>query len=122
MQYLTNRRLTVLMLVVALALGSPAVVCQDLEAYKPVRIEAPPPEYPRRAYQDEVEGWVDLELTIDAKGRVDDVAVLDAEPRGLFERSAIRAVMRWRYRPPGDDGMSAPVKDRVRLAFKIELY
>ena len=102
--------------------GAPGWSQTPAESYKPERIEATAPEYPRKAFRDEVEGHVDLELTVGTDGRVEDVAILDAEPRQVFERAAIRAAMRWRYKPPSEDGISVPVKDKVRLTFKIELY
>ena len=116
-----HRRAVAIVLFLGL-LGAPGLsLAQAAPAgYKPERIEATAPEYPRKAYRDEVEGFVDLELTIGPNGRVEDVAILQAEPRQVFERAAIRAVMRWRYKPPSDDGINEPVKDSIRLTFKID--
>lgn len=86
----------------------------------PVRTAAVRPMYPAEARRSGQEGWVRLAFTVSASGTVKDVQVLDAEPRGLFERAAIRAVMRWQFRPAQQDGQ--PVASRVRqtLNFKLD--
>lgn len=58
-----------------------------------------PPEYPREAWRRGLEGWVDVELTIGADGRVVDARVVSSQPRGIFERAALRAVVQWVFDP-----------------------
>jgi TonB family protein len=48
-------------------------------------------EYPSEA-QGNIEGYVTLEFTIRSDGRAADVAVVDAKPRGVFDRAALEAV------------------------------
>ena len=71
----------------------------------PITAEAPidrtTPAYPQTAINDNVEGRVTLSITINPDGTVRDVTVLNAQPRGYFEKSAVRAVQRWRYKPTG---------------------
>ncbi len=57
------------------------------------------PLYPSIALAGEREGHVRLSITILPDGSVTDVQVVSAQPPGLFERSAIDAVKRWRYAP-----------------------
>ena len=57
------------------------------------------PRYPRMALERGVEGRVVMSITIMPDGSVRDVRVVDAQPRGYFESTAVRAVERWRYRP-----------------------
>jgi TonB family protein len=59
------------------------------------------PLYPPIALTGEREGHVRLSITILPDGSVTDVQVVSAQPPGLFERSAIDAVKRWRYAPSG---------------------
>ena len=59
------------------------------------------PLYPSIALAGEREGHVQLSITILPDGSVTDVQVVSAQPPGLFERSAIDAVKRWRYAPSG---------------------
>ncbi len=61
-----------------------------------VRID---PQWPREALLDRIEGWVKLEFTILPDGSVKDPVILDSEPGRLFDRSAMSAVLRWKFRP-----------------------
>jgi len=59
-----------------------------------------PPVYPARALVRKTEGWVKLQLIIDATGKVADARVLDAKPSGVFDAAALKAVRRWRFQAP----------------------
>ncbi|WP_299021996.1 energy transducer TonB [uncultured Photobacterium sp.] len=78
------------------------------------------PRYPARAKKQKVEGYVLLSFTIDKTGRPRDISVLEAKPRRLFNREAIRALRKWKYQPKVVDGKAiAQVGQTVRLEFKI---
>lgn len=88
------------------------------EARPIVRIS---PQYPVAAARDGIEGWVVLSFSINETGGVEDVEVLDAEPKRIFNREATRALRKWKYRPKIVDGK--PVKQSnitVQLDFKLE--
>lgn len=95
-------------------LGAPAA---DTDIIPLVRVN---PQYPARALSRGIEGWVDVEFTITAAGTVKDPVVVEADPKGLFERAALRAIRKWKYNPKVDHGV--PVERpgvRVRLRFDI---
>jgi len=69
------------------------------------------PEYPAGA--NSRMGRVALRLMIDERGAVDDVAVLRAEPEGVFERSALAAFAAARFSPGVLNGV--PVKSRLEI-------
>jgi protein TonB len=73
----------------------------DTTATPVVRVE---PRFPVEALRDGISGWVKLRFSIDESGSVTDVEVLQAEPRGVFEREATRALRRWKYQPQVIDG------------------
>lgn len=73
----------------------------DMDAIPLVRIA---PEYPARAAQRGTAGWVLLEFTVTTAGATKDVRVVDADPPGTFDRAAIKAVERFKYRPKVVDG------------------
>ncbi len=83
-----------------------------------VRIQ---PNYPVDAARDGIEGWVQLQFTIDASGKVRDVEVVDAQPKRIFDREARRAMLRWKYKPTLVNGK--PVEQSgmsVVLEFKLD--
>jgi len=79
-----------------------------------------PPLYPARALLRRTEGWVHLQLTIDAEGLVEDARVLDASPKGVFETAALKAVRRWRFEPPAKGAGKAPVQVKQKIEFNLE--
>ncbi len=71
------------------------------EAIPLVRVN---PLYPPRALARGIEGWVLLRFTIGPQGTTKDIEVLDANPKGYFERAATNAVEKYRYKPRIEDG------------------
>ena len=83
-----------------------------------VRIE---PQYPRKAAMQGIQGWVVLSFDITASGTVDNVQVLDAQPKRIFDMEAKRALLKWKYKPKMEDGKPvAQPGEKVRLDFKLE--
>jgi len=82
-----------------------------------VRIE---PEYPPRAKQQGIEGWVELEFTISPVGTVEDAVVTRAKPPFVFDQAALRAVRKWRYSPKTENGVAVARSGvQVRLRFEM---
>ena len=57
------------------------------------------PIYPRRALTRNIEGYVLVEFVVTASGGVRDPVVLVADPPGFFERAALNAVLKFKYKP-----------------------
>lgn len=76
---------------------------RDGDASPIVRID---PKYPQQAARDGKEGWVKLSFTITELGGVEDVEVIDSEPKRIFDREAKRALKKWRYKPKVVDGVA----------------
>jgi periplasmic protein TonB len=95
-------------------LGAPS----DRRAIPIVRI---PPQYPHRPLTRGIEGWVILEFTITITGTVEEVRIVESEPAGVFDRSASRAIKRWKYQPKLVEGKPVPQMNmRELVTFKIE--
>lgn len=78
------------------------------------------PQYPRRAQQRGLEGWVTLEFVVTRQGTVRDPVVIDSSS-SIFERAAIEAVQRFRYRPRVIDGEPVDVPGvQFRITFELE--
>lgn len=79
------------------------------------------PEYPRKAAMQGLEGWVRLKFDITAMGTVENVEVLESQPRRVFDMSAKRALLKWKYRPKMEEGKAVPQRgEMVQLDFKLE--
>lgn len=79
------------------ALGPPA----DAEAIPLFRMA---PQYPERAASRGIEGYVIMEFTITETGAVTNIKVIEADPPGMFDRAAIKAMEKWKYKPKIVDG------------------
>ena len=80
-----------------------------------------PPQYPRKALFDRVEGWVVVEFTIGTQGEVKNPRVVDANPRGTFDQAALDAVRRFRFKPRSIAGTPVEVQGvQNRIRFKLK--
>jgi protein TonB len=90
---------------------------RDGDATPIVRIE---PKYPIQAARDGKEGWVKLSFTINEIGGVEDVTVIEAEPKRIFNKEAKRALRKWKYKPKVVDGKAMKQPGlTVQLDFKM---
>ncbi len=79
------------------------------------------PQYPIRAADRGIQGWVEVQFTISAAGTVKDPVVVDAKPATIFNRAALRAIRKWKYSPKIEEGVAVDRPDvRVRLHFNLE--
>ncbi len=63
------------------------------------------PIYPFKARRKRLEGFVRLGFSVDAKGRAENIQVVDSEPSDIFEKSAISALQKWVFNiDPGYSG------------------
>ena len=96
-----------------LAVGAP----QDRNVQPKIRV---PPEYPARALNRGIEGWVELEFTVDEQGNVVEPRVVRADPESVFDRAALRAVRKFKYNPKVVNG--DPVRQTgIRFLFQFEI-
>lgn len=55
--------------------------------------------YPSRAWAHDKEGYVKITYDINAAGKVENAKVVEAEPKNLFEKSALDSIYKWKYEP-----------------------
>ena len=77
------------------------------------------PRYPTQAQRSGTEGWVEVDFTVDTEGKVRDAKVAQAQPRHVFDRSALEAVNRWRFEPAMRNGKPVASELRRRIQFKL---
>jgi len=98
-------------------LGGMAELKTDGDIIPIVRVE---PRYPRKAARAGTQGWVKLEFSILEDGTVTNAKVIDAKPRRVFNREAIRAIQRWKFKPKIVDGKPAQQTATQVIDFKLE--
>jgi len=93
------------------------IAASDTDVVPIVRVQ---PQYPLRASERGIEGWVEVEFTISKLGTVKDPSVINSHPSSIFDRSALKAIRKWKYNPKIEDG--EPVERpgiKVRLKFEL---
>lgn len=89
----------------------------DRDTVPIVRVE---PMYPSRAAQRRIEGWVVVEFTIGKQGRVENAKVVRSQPGTIFNRSALKAVSKWKYKPRVDNGLVVETHGhQTKITFKL---
>jgi len=94
-----------------------AIAASDSDVVPIVRVT---PQYPLRASERGIEGWVEVEFTISKLGTVKNPRVLNSHPSSIFDRAALKAIRKWKYNPKIEDG--EPVERsgvKVRLKFDL---
>jgi len=79
------------------------------------------PVYPRRAQTRGIEGYVLLEFIVTRTGAVTDPVVLESKPPGIFDRAAMNAALKFKYKPKVVNGEAIDVAGvRNRITFELE--
>jgi len=79
------------------------------------------PIYPRRAQSRGIEGYVIVEFTVTKNGSVKDPAVVEAQPEGIFDRAAMDAALKFKYKPRVVDGTPMEVAGvQNKITFQID--
>ncbi|MCF6319962.1 MAG: energy transducer TonB, partial [Proteobacteria bacterium] len=78
------------------------------------------PQYPSRASSRGIEGHVLVEFTVSKQGTVLNPVVIEAVPSKIFNKAAINAVLRFKYKPRVIDGVPQDVHGvQNRIVFKL---
>ena len=76
--------------------------------------------YPRAALRREIEGNVELELTVGVTGDVIDAFVVEATPPNRFEKNALKLARSYKYEPYSSNGVPTEVGGiRVTVSYRI---
>jgi TonB family protein len=77
------------------------------------------PVYPEEAKKNGTSGWVTVGFTVTPTGGVDNVHVVESEPKEVFDWAAMQAVEQWRFEPPMRDGKPVSQASNVKLRFDV---
>jgi len=81
-----------------------------------VRVE---PTYPGVAQQKGLEGWVDVRFDVMTSGLVTNIEVISSSNR-VFEKAAIKAVQRFRFKAPVADGQPQ-IATGIEYRFRFDM-
>ncbi len=77
------------------------------------------PQYPQRAAENGIEGYVIVEFTVTAEGTTDNVIAVESSHK-MFERNAVKAAQKFKFKPRVADGNPISV-DGVQNRIIFEL-
>lgn len=99
------------------AIGEMTPWKNDMDPTPLFRLE---PTYPLQAAKDGREGWTKMAFTIDEKGIVNDINIIESKGGNDLKREALKAFKKWRYAPKFIDGKAVTATDlTVQLDFKL---
>jgi TonB family protein len=96
-----------------------------MESAKPIPASAlkiatyVPPEFPQRASERNITGWVDVEFTVGTDGQTRNIVVTDASHETMFRREAMAAVEKWQFEPRMFMGRSIEQTSYTRIRFVL---
>lgn len=73
------------------------------------------PQIPEIAFEQGIEGWVEVVFVVLPNGTVENIRIINAEPKGVFEAAAVEGVSSWLY---ASHPRAREVKQKVY--FKLE--
>ena len=92
----------------------------NIDNHQLIRLFGQPGEYPMRAIQRGIEGYVIVGFSVDQLGLVFDAFVIESAPEGVFERSALKAIKKFKYKAKMIDG-KAIASDGQQYLFTYKL-
>jgi protein TonB len=78
------------------------------------------PMYPRDAAMQGLEGWVKVAFIITEVGTVKEPRVIDADPPRIFNREALRAILKWKFKPRVVDGVAVEREATQVIDFSLD--
>jgi len=111
----------------ALVLLAGLAVAQDKPAPKHLRVSSGvanslkthdvQPHYPREAREQGIQGDVVLQATIDTKGNLVDIKIVQGDP--ILVKASVDAIKKWKYRPYILNGEPVDVDTTIKIQFHL---
>ncbi|OOG55561.1 energy transducer TonB [Rhodanobacter sp. C03] len=98
------------------AAGSPTAGGETSDA---TLLKSVTPTYPSPALRAHQSGWVVVSYSIAADGHTDDIHVVDAQPKRVFDNAAMDAVRRYRFKPAMKDGVAVSTTQQLKIEFNL---
>ncbi len=78
------------------------------------------PVYPLMAKRQGIEGWVKVKFLVTETGRVEQVSILEANPKEIFNNAVRQCVNAWRFKPGTVEGIPVNVWAETVIRFELE--
>lgn len=75
------------------------------------------PKYPMKAAMGKISGCVELLISINEKGEVEEYKINKSYPKRLFDENAQTSLTTWKYNPTKENTTNQPVLTLVQLDF-----
>lgn len=85
-----------------------------------VPISTRAPCFPKIAHERNIEGFVEVLFVVKRDGSVNNIRVVNANPKGVFEAAALEGVRTWYYDSKQLGGATFEVKQRI--PFTLDMY
>ena len=99
--------------------GKDVVMTDDTVDVPPRPLLQTPMRYPPRAKATGVTGYVLLSVLIGPTGQVEKVKVLESQPAGVFDDTAVAGVQGWKFEPASYKGENVRVWAKQRVRFDL---
>ncbi len=97
---------------------SPLAFAQS-KSEPPVPVRTVAPDFPDNLKRDGVQGIVTVKCTVDEQGNVRDPTI-EKSSNPAFEKPAVAAVKKWRFKPATQDGKPIAVQISIPIKFVNE--
>ena len=77
------------------------------------------PDFPQRASERNITGWVDVEFTVGTDGKTRNIVVTDASHETIFRREATEAISKWQFEPRVFMGRTIEQTSFTRIRFVL---
>ncbi|WP_457552823.1 TonB family protein [Desulfobacula sp.] len=79
-----------------------------------------PPIYPIRASRRGIEGWVKIQFVVNESGTVENLKVIEAQPEGIFDKSVVNCLVRWKFKPGTVQGIAVSTLVETIINFQLD--
>jgi TonB family protein len=105
-------------MIVSAAIVTNAVEYEASDVDKPPKlVRSMPPKYPPGAKRERLEGRVIVRCLITSKGKADKMEVVESDPEGIFDESAMKALKYYSFRPGVKGGEMVDTWVKVPFTF-----
>ncbi len=111
--------LKIILIFTILFSSNPLFAKKKIKDRGPIAIVTVAPNYPRAAAEQGIEGEVTLEFTITTTGTVTNPVVIASNPEKLFDREALRAILKYKFAPAIKKQKAIQIRVSQTLSFKL---